>query len=187
MVLSSHIPQEDLETLKTVRFCWDEDTAAAWLVVKELGVREMEKKGPETWGMDGGWEEVVAVRVAQKTAVNHGDAHMIGSSIVRWQQLIPKVCWADKQPFSHGLLLWTWWLASGEGAGLWVRTVEIRAACMGPEMRGLVFHVCVLARRERVGQERVKLKIYWKLPLWFLEIFHLAIHFSPFWAVFVQC
>lgn len=40
----------------------------------------MEKKGPETWDMDGGWEEVVTVREPQKIAGNHGDAHMTAAS-----------------------------------------------------------------------------------------------------------
>ena len=52
----------------------------------------MEKKGPETWGRDRCWEgEVVAVRVAQKIAGNPGDAHMAGSSLVRWQQCLLEV------------------------------------------------------------------------------------------------
>lgn len=172
-------------------------TAASWLGVKEVRVRGMEKKGPETWGRDRGWEgEVMEVRVAQKIAGNHRDAHTTGSSLVRWQQRLPEVCWEgriscmNEQPFSHGHLLRRRWLASGEGAGLRVRAVDGGAACTGPEMWGLVLltlHICVLTGWGRAGQERVKLKIYWTLPPWFLDIFYLVIHFSPLWAVFVQC
>lgn len=119
------MPHEDLKAFKTL---WDfagmRLDSCCLAGVKEVGVRGMEKKGPETWGRDRGWEgEVVAVKVAQKTAGNHGDAHTTGSSLIRQQQCLPEVCWAgrvsgmNEQPFPYGHLLQTWWLASGEGAG----------------------------------------------------------------------
>jgi len=42
-----------------------------------VGVKGMEKKGPETWGRDRSWEgEAVAVRVAQKGERDGRDSNL---------------------------------------------------------------------------------------------------------------
>lgn len=75
-------------------FCWDEagQLLPGW-GLRKLGWRwgEMKKKGPETWGREKGWKEVVAMEEAQKIAGNHQAAHKTGSRLSREQQCLQEV------------------------------------------------------------------------------------------------